>query len=207
MSSATMSEPRAERAAPENPRSATPTPAALSPAQVQSWLGAGACVLVDVREPHEFASERIEGSTLLPLSAFDPARVAALARPGVPIVIHCKAGKRSADAVARCGSLAASGTQVLSLPGGIDAWKAAGLPVTQGRAGPAISVMRQTQLIVGAVVLGGALAGWLAHPGFLALPAILGAGLIVAGATGSCGLATLVGRLPWNRAPSGACPL
>ncbi|MDX2017330.1 MAG: rhodanese family protein [Planctomycetota bacterium] len=200
-----MSEPCAERALSENPR-----PAVLTPAQVQRWLSTGACVLIDVREPDEFARERIEGSTLLPLSAFDPVRVASLARPGVPIVIHCKAGKRSADAVARCGSLAASGAQVLSLPGGIDAWKAAGLPVAPAREsapGPAISVMRQTQLIIGAVVLAGALAGWFVHPGFLALPAFMGAGLIVAGATGTCGLATLVGALPWNRAHSGACPL
>ncbi len=199
------------------PPASRPTPSAqlsegpITPATVRAWLASGACVLVDVREPDEFARERIEGSTLVPLSSFDASRVAALAKPGVPIVVHCKGGKRSADAVSRCGALAASGLRVLNLPGGIDAWKAAGLPVKPGsdtpNAGPAISVMRQTQLIIGAVVLGGSLAGWLIHPGFLALPAFMGAGLIVAGASGTCGLATLVGALPWNRAQSGTCPL
>lgn len=176
-----------------------------SPEQVRDWLAAGSCVLVDVREADEHARERIAGATLAALSRFDAAslRVA----PGQTLVLHCKSGRRSADAAARCGTLAASGVRVLSMTGGIEAWKAKGLPVIApaGVQGPAIGVMRQTQIAIGLMVLGGLAVGWFVHPAGYLASAFMGAGLVFAGLSGTCGLALLLEKMPWNTRPKKSC--
>ncbi|MFZ0607310.1 MAG: rhodanese-like domain-containing protein [Xanthobacteraceae bacterium] len=96
----------------------------LTPQEVARGLDEGRIILVDVREPNETALERIPGSVLIPLSAFDPAEIPAPA--GRDVVFSCRSGRRSVTA-----SLAAQeqGFAYAShLAGGILAWKAAGLP-------------------------------------------------------------------------------
>lgn len=96
----------------------------LSPDEAREALTNGAIVLVDVREPAEFAAERVHGALLFPLSTFDAKMLPQDA--GRPIVLHCGSGKRSADALQRCR---AAGVVVRGhIGGGISAWKAAGLP-------------------------------------------------------------------------------
>ncbi len=182
----------------------TNAPAAeIDPRDAQAALSRGECVLVDVREPDEHARERIAGSVLLPLSALSPQKIAALGANRV--AIHCKSGRRGADAVARCAGLAAAGITVVNVHGGIEAWKAAGLPTIVDTARPRISVMQQTQIVIGTCVFAGTALGFLVHPGFLAIPAFMGAGLVFAGATGFCGMAVAIGKLPWNRMPTASC--
>lgn len=171
-------------------------------AQLRHWLTAGEAVLIDVREPDEHARERIEGARPLPLSRFSAAEAGALAGAARHVVFQCKSGRRSADACRLAASIAADGRVVLSLDGGIEAWKAAGLPVRADAGAPALSVMRQVQLTIGAGVLLGCTLGWLVHPALSGLAAFFGAGLLFAGATGTCGLATLLAKMPWN---AGAC--
>ena len=75
-------------------------------------------VLVDVREPHEAAINRIEGSVLIPLRDL-PVRVQEL-DPSRPVVVHCLMGARSAEA---CQFLRGAGFgDVRNLRGGIRAW-------------------------------------------------------------------------------------
>lgn len=96
----------------------------LSAAEVAAELAAGRILLVDVREPAETAQERIPGSMLLPLSAFD---LTAIPDPnGREVVFSCRTGRRSI----RASEIAqAAGLPYRShLAGGIVAWKAAGLP-------------------------------------------------------------------------------
>lgn len=81
---------------------------------------ANACLIVDVREPHEFKSGRIPGAQNLPLSQFDPARIAT----GKPVVLICQAGGRSATALRR--ALAAGRQDVRHYPGGMSGWRARG---------------------------------------------------------------------------------
>lgn len=164
--------------------------------EAKGWLDAGEAVVVDVREPDEHAQERIAGCVLLPLSSFDPAELAPF--KGKKIVVHCRGGKRSAEACRLALSVERGAPQVYSLAGGIEAWKACGL-ATEGGGSARISVMRQTQMTIGAVTLAGSVLAWLVDPLGLVLPAFMGAGLIVAGATGTCPLATLLGTMPWNR--------
>jgi len=59
--------------------------------------------------------------------------------------------------------------------------------------------MRQVQLAAGALVLLGVLLGFLVAPAFFGISAFVGSGLMMAGATGWCGMARLLAHIPWNR--------
>jgi len=97
----------------------------LEPAEVARLLHAGKLLLIDVREPSEFASERIAGALLYPLSTFDATTLPADGPRR--IVFHCGSGKRSLVAAEK--RLAAGPHRAAHLGGGLMAWKAAGLPV------------------------------------------------------------------------------
>jgi rhodanese-related sulfurtransferase len=77
-------------------------------------------MLVDVREPDEFAAGHIEGARLIPLGTLE-ASYRELPK-GVKLVVYCRSGKRSAKAV---NFLLAHGYgQAVSLDGGFLAWSA-----------------------------------------------------------------------------------
>lgn len=157
-------------------------------------VDSGEAVLVDVREPDEHARERIPGAKLMPLSAFD---AAALSRDGATkVVIHCRSGRRAMEACAR--AVLDGRVEAVSLKGGIEGWKAAGLPVQENRRVP-IGVMRQTQIAIGLIVLTGVALTALVSPWFLIIPGFMGAGLVFAGSSGFCGMASLLAMAPWNR--------
>jgi rhodanese-related sulfurtransferase len=172
----------------------------VGPSEVSALLRTGRVTLVDVREADEHARERIEGARLEALSRFDVERAArGVGRDGM-LVFHCKGGKRSLDAAARCGALASRGITVASMEGGIEGWKAAGLGVATDARVARMSIMRQVQVTVGTLALVGSGLAWFVHPAFVAVPAGLGAGLVFAGVTGTCALAAVLGRMPWNAA-------
>jgi hypothetical protein len=81
----------------------------------------------------------------------------------------------------------------------VHAWRRARLPLREGR--KRLPVDRQVQLIAGLMVLTGVGLGIALSPWFLAVAAFFGAGLTFAGATGTCGLALVLMKLPWNAAP------
>ena len=173
----------------------------VTPEELSRWLEAGEAVLVDVREPFERAEERIDGSIAAPLSSFDAESIRD-DRGGARVVFHCAAGGRSADAAAR---YAQNGEAVYHLAGGINAWKAAERPTVRPARAPGFPVMRQVQIVAGSLVALGVALGLLVSPWFLAIPAFVGCGLVFAGASGWCGMALLLGRMPWNRPTGGAC--
>lgn len=83
--------------------------------------------LIDVREPDEYATAHIAGSLLIPLGSV-PTSLEKIPRD-IPLVVHCKAGGRSARAVT---FLMENGfTQIRNLTGGMDAWLDADLPAAQ----------------------------------------------------------------------------
>lgn len=96
----------------------------LTPEEVKALLDAGKLLLIDVREPAEYAMERIPGALLYPLSTFDPAQLPP--DEGRQLVFHCAAGGRSLTAAR---ARMAQGQPGAHLAGGIAAWKAQGLPV------------------------------------------------------------------------------
>jgi adenylyltransferase/sulfurtransferase len=87
--------------------------------QLREWRTQGRDhLLIDVREPSEHATTRIDGSVLIPLGSL-AGRLAEL-RTDVPVVVHCQSGGRSARAVQM---LRAKGFEAYNLSGGIRAWK------------------------------------------------------------------------------------
>jgi rhodanese-related sulfurtransferase len=100
----------------------------LTPQQVKAALEAREILLIDVREPDEFAAEKIAGAVNIPLSTFNPAALPDAA--GKTIVLQCAGGKRSAMAVDKCRK--ANQAIETHLAGGLAAWKAAGLPTVGG---------------------------------------------------------------------------
>ncbi len=62
------------------------------------------------------------------------------------------------------------------------------------------TVMRQTQGLIGTVLLGGAAAAYFVSMAWVVVPLIIGMGLLFAGATGMCPMASLIARMPWNKA-------
>ena len=96
------------------------------PEEVQALLEQGRVLLVDVREPMEYAAERIAGALLYPLSTFDAAHLPPDGERAV--VFHCAAGGRSLTA-ARMRK--AAGGQSAHMGGGISEWKAQGLPTVR----------------------------------------------------------------------------
>jgi adenylyltransferase/sulfurtransferase len=91
----------------------------ITPRELKDQLGKGEKVLLlDVREPWEYALAKLEGSQLIPLGTL-PQSLGKLDR-NAEIVAYCHHGMRSADAV---GFLLQQGfPQVKNLVGGIDAW-------------------------------------------------------------------------------------
>jgi rhodanese-related sulfurtransferase len=153
--------------------------------------------LIDVRTPVEFATVHAEGARSIPLDQLDPRAVMAAddGLAGGPVYVICKSGGRAAKACERFH--AAGYTDVLSVAGGTDAWARAGLPVVRGSSG-VISLERQVRIGAGLLVVAGVVLGWHVHPAFHWLSALVGGGLVFAGATDWCGMGLLLARMPWN---------
>jgi len=157
-------------------------------------LDAGDAILIDVREHDEHAREHILGARLAPLSAIDSHDFDR--DHGKAAVFHCKSGMRTQASAARL--LSKGFKEAYFLEGGLEAWKAAGLPVHANIKAP-LEIMRQVQIAAGALILTGATLGWLVSPAFFALSAFVGAGLTFAGVTGWCGMALVLKAAPWNQ--------
>lgn len=100
----------------------------LSAAEVAARVKSGRAVLVDIREPAEVAQERIASSVVKPLSAFEAADLEI--QPGREVIYMCRSGARTGM---NCVRLAACiPGEAFVLEGGLNAWKAEGLPTVSG---------------------------------------------------------------------------
>jgi rhodanese-related sulfurtransferase len=167
----------------------------ISPAEARRLLDQGG-ILVDVREADEHARERVADAHHLPLSRLDEASLAL--HEGKPVIFHCRSGARTLGNAARLARKAGA-CEALVIEGGLDAWKQAGLPVVTDPRHP-IELQRQVQIGAGSLAFLGTLLGLFVSPWFFAVPAVVGAGLTLAGVTGFCGMAHVLMRAPWNRA-------
>ena len=162
--------------------------------------------LVDVRTPVEYREIHVDFARNVPLDRLDiPALLAERSgSAGDPLYVICRSGSRGKQA---CEKLAAAGLNVVNVEGGTLAWDAAGLPVVRGT--KAISLERQVRIVAGFLVLLGAVLAMTVHPYFAGVSAFVGAGLMFAGITDTCGMGMLLARMPWNQlsneTPGAAC--
>jgi rhodanese-related sulfurtransferase len=161
---------------------------------LNKWLQSDRALLIDVREPGEFAAEHIAGAKLMSLSQFDPTLITR--DSDKKIVLQCQSGKRSAQAAQKMLDMGFS--EVFHLKGGLPTWKAAGYPTEVNRNAP-ISMFRQIQIVAGSLVFVGTVLGAFVSPWFLILSGFVGAGLMFAGVTNTCAMAMLLAKLPYNQ--------
>lgn len=174
---------------------------AISPQELGRLKQTGKTIeLIDVRTPVEFQELHVEFSRNVPLDRLDPVAIQA-ERNGAadqPLYVVCRSGGRSKQA---CDKFVAAGmANVVNVEGGTLACEAAGLPVVRGK--KAISLERQVRIAAGSLVLIGSALGWFVHPYFIGLAAFVGAGLVFAGITDTCGMGMLLARMPWNQVQS-----
>jgi rhodanese-related sulfurtransferase len=112
---------------------AVPTPHGyrdVTPDELAATLGS--VLVIDVREPGEYAEAHVPGAKLVPLATLE--RAAAHWDRAKPLVMVCRSGARSARASV---ALVALGfTHVLNLRGGTAGWMQANKPVAHGRPEP-----------------------------------------------------------------------
>jgi rhodanese-related sulfurtransferase len=168
----------------------------ISATEARRLIDEGA-ILVDIRERDEHARENVAGAFHLPLSRLDDAELAL--HEGKPVIFHCRSGARTAANAGRLAEKIGGSCEAFIVDGGLDAWKKAGLPVALNRKQP-LEMQRQMQIGAGSMGLLGTLLGIFVSPWFLIVPAFVGAGLLMAGVTGFCGMVMLLKHAPWNRA-------
>ena len=97
--------------------------------QVTQLINRGKTAIVDVRSAEEFAGGHLRDAKNIPLADLS-ARIGELDKAKArTVVVVCQAGARADKAVRQ---LAAAGFEdVVSLDGGVNAWQAAGLPITK----------------------------------------------------------------------------
>jgi rhodanese-related sulfurtransferase len=101
----------------------------LAPGELQELLQRkpGAIVLLDIREPEEYAEGHIRGAVNTPLTSFD--RISPQLLQGKRIVIYCTTGARNYNGYRKLRQLGYGDISQAVL----DEWEDAGLPVDRGQ--------------------------------------------------------------------------
>lgn len=164
----------------------------ITPARLAELAKVGPVALIDVRTPAEFEEVHVAFARNVPLDRLDPKALGA--DPSAPVYVVCQKGGRGQKA---CEKLAAAGfAGATNVEGGTVACVEAGLPVVRGR--KTISLERQVRIAAGSLVLLGVGLGFV-HPALFGIAGFVGAGLVFAGVTDTCGMGMVLARMPWNR--------
>lgn len=118
----------------------------VAPRDAQELIAKGDIDVVDVREPHEWATGFVPRARLVPLGRLRADLGAA--QLGERVIFVCERGGRSHEA-AELATRRGVG-EVYSLEGGTSAWRAAGLPVEQPEAPPVEEEVTELDAVVGA---------------------------------------------------------
>lgn len=162
---------------------------------LKNWLDNDQAILIDVRQPAEHRSQKIDKAKLIPLDEICKEKLPEIGDK--KLVIHCQGGKRSLSA---CQKLLNEnlGVEIYNLEGGINSWCSSGCNV-EVKSNKFIPLDRQVQLTIGILTVFSAFLGFLVNINFLILTIFIGLGLVFAGFTGFCPLANLIAKMPWNR--------
>jgi len=157
--------------------------------------------IIDVLTPSEVNTEYLEGCCNLPLQELSPSIVKALlvkidCDDNKPIYLLCGSGLRAQKASALLAAEIINPLVVIE--GGINALKQTGVKFQQG-SGSVISLERQVRIAAGLIVILCTTLGMLFSPLFYGLSALVGAGLVFAGVTDTCGMGMALARMPWNQ--------
>jgi rhodanese-related sulfurtransferase len=170
---------------------------AISPTDLQALRDKGEQIeVIDVRTPFEFREFHLDIAQNIPLDKLNPDAVVRerKGRKSEPLYIICRSGSRGLKACQKfidCGH-----KYVINIEGGTLAASKSGLPMVNGK--KAVSLDRQVRIAAGLIVFLGVILSWQIHHGFLLIPGLIGLGLTFSGVTDTCGMATLLSKMPWN---------
>ncbi|MDD4701574.1 MAG: rhodanese-like domain-containing protein [Desulfovibrio sp.] len=159
-------------------------------------------LIIDVRSPMEYSEKRLATPTAFaPVTDLDPhdAALRSGALEDTPILVLCRSGARAKVAAEKF--MQSGFSNVRFIEGGLDACQQEGFAtVGEGasKTGPP-SLDRQVRLVAGAMILTFSLLGFFVHQAFFLGALFVGAGLVFAGITNTCGMALLLMRAPWNQ--------
>jgi rhodanese-related sulfurtransferase len=155
--------------------------------------------VLDVRSAAEFATGHVPGAVNVPMEQVEM-RLADV--PAGPLVVVCERGKRAEIVAGWLGNE----PRLTLLDGGTKAWRDGGyLLVTCAPC--RWTLERQVRLIAGLIVLAGTALSVLVNMSWVYLAMLVGAGLTFAGASNICGMAILLGKMPWNAERNSAMKL
>lgn len=149
---------------------------------------------INVCTPDEYKEKHISGVRSVPLDEIE--RHLEEFRDKKTIYVHCRSGRRGALAIGRLAALGVR-AELVNVEGGILAWEGAGFSTERSSA--RMSLMRQTLLVAGLLIVLAHAFAFLVAPQALVLSAAVGIGLFMAGLTGWCGMTMLLARMPWNK--------
>lgn len=149
---------------------------------------------INVCTPAEYKEKHIEGVRSVPLDEIE--RHLSEFQDKKTIYVHCRSGKRGVKALEKLKELGVT-AELINVEGGLLAWEAAGY--NTGSLTTRMPLMRQVFIAAGGLVLLGYALSLLFDSNYSLLSAAVGAGLIFAGITGWCGMAFVLGRMPWNK--------
>lgn len=152
------------------------------------------CVVVDVREPAEFAAQHLAGSRSLPLSVLAEQAKDLPRDKGVYLL--CASGVRACRAAEQLEQLGFRDLRIVQ--GGVQAWLQSGRSIS-GTGRSVWTLERQVRFTAGTMILLGLALGIWVHAAFLLLAAFVAGGLVFSALTNTCGMALILAKMPWNR--------
>lgn len=157
-------------------------------------------LVLDVRTPAEVAGQSLPGSHNVPLQDVCTESIQSLLKSqnhgDEPVYLLCGSGMRAEKAAEMIAG--AVNNPLWVIEGGINALKNTDTPLTVSDSS-VISLERQVRITAGFMVVLGVVLGSFVAPGFYGLSAFVGAGLMFAGITDSCGMAMVLAKMPWNQ--------
>lgn len=154
----------------------------------------GSTLYVDVRSPEECYAEYIQGFVNIPLNglAEQEAGLSRFSR----FVVLCKSGIRAKQGASAIKNLLPS-ADVGYIKGGLDRLASNGKSEIAS-AGKALPIIRQVQIVAGSAVILTSILAFM-QPWIFLVVAGIGAGLLLAGVTGKCAVASMMQAMPWNK--------
>ncbi len=149
---------------------------------------------INVCTPAEYKEKHIIGVRSVPLDTIAD-RIDEFKNKKT-IYVHCRSGRRAAAAIK---TLADGGitAELINVSGGLMAWEDAQYSTRSHTS--RLPIMRQVFLTAGVLVLGFSLAALIIDTSFAFGTLFVGMGLTLSGATGWCGMALALSKMPWNK--------
>ncbi len=157
-------------------------------------------MIIDVRSAAEFNAQNLPGSVNIPLHVVSESQLKQVLTQNdlnCPIYLLCASGMRAQKAASVLGE--ATPFTLVVIEGGLTALADAGAKLHIGKSG-AIPLERQVRIVAGSLVIISVVLGATVAPTLFGLAAFVGAGLVFAGVTDTCGMGMMLARMPWNRA-------